>query len=157
MTLVFLKFRVLLKGNVNFGVLIFSLYGGFAVSYSHQVMELCAGGDLDKHMQKQNAPYTERQAVISSALDLTEASLQAGILMEQILNAVSYLHDCKGVCATALWMRRPATRRGHRDLKPQNFLFLREARPISVVFSEVRRRWRAMCALPLKSNSPKAS
>ncbi|CAJ1397179.1 unnamed protein product [Effrenium voratum] len=62
------------------------------------VLELCAGGDLGMHMQRQGRPYSEHQAAI---------------LMEQILKSVSYLHDCKGIC--------------HRDLKLPNFLFLREA------------------------------
>ena len=67
-------------------------------SHLYLVMELCAGGDLNNHMRsRQNGPYMERQAAI---------------LMEQILKSVSYLHDCKGIC--------------HRDLKPHNFLFLRE-------------------------------
>lgn len=67
-------------------------------SHLYLVMELCGGGDLDKHMQRQKGPYSEHQAAI---------------LMEQILKSVSYLHDCKGIC--------------HRDLKPHNFLFLRQA------------------------------
>lgn len=67
-------------------------------SHLYLVLELCVGGDLDKHMRcNQGGPYTERQAAI---------------LMDQILKSVNYLHDCKGIC--------------HRDLKPHNFLFLRE-------------------------------
>mmetsp|Transcript_9805 Transcript_9805/g.23582 ORF Transcript_9805/g.23582 Transcript_9805/m.23582 type:complete len:526 (-) Transcript_9805:94-1671(-) len=62
------------------------------------VMELCAGGDLDKHMKDQARPYSEQEAAF---------------LMEQILKSVAYLHDCKGIC--------------HRDLKLGNFLFLRKA------------------------------
>ncbi|CAE7843542.1 CPK2 [Symbiodinium sp. KB8] len=67
-------------------------------SQMYLVMELCAGGDLDKHMKGQGGPYSEHQAAI---------------LMDQILKAVSYLHDCKSIC--------------HRDLKLQNFLFSRKA------------------------------
>ncbi|CAE7202324.1 CPK3 [Symbiodinium natans] len=67
-------------------------------SQMYLVMELCAGGDLDKHMKGQGGPYSEHQAAI---------------LMDQILKAVSYLHNCKSIC--------------HRDLKLQNFLFSRKA------------------------------
>ena len=33
-----------------------------ARSIPHEVMELCAGGDLDKHMKGQGGPYSEHQA-----------------------------------------------------------------------------------------------
>ncbi|CAK8990329.1 Calcium-dependent protein kinase 16 [Durusdinium trenchii] len=50
-------------------------------------MELCGGGDLDKHMQRQKGPYSEHQAAI---------------LMEQILKSAAELHGraaCLSTCA----------------------------------------------------------
>ena len=63
--------REIVKGKVVFEALVFRSHGDFGLSMScflsfNEVMELCAGGDLDKHMQKQNKPYTERQAPLGS-------------------------------------------------------------------------------------------
>ena len=54
------------------------------------MLELCVGGDLDKHMRcKQGGPYTERQAM--GRVGPRHASHispgQAAILMEQILKS----------------------------------------------------------------------
>ena len=62
-------------------------------SYVHLVTEFCAGGEVIKHLLKQQGGYPEAQAAL---------------YFSQILAAVRMLHEL-GIC--------------HRDLKLENFLF----------------------------------
>lgn len=66
--------------------------------HMHLVLELCAGGDLYQHLKSRGQPYTEHQA---------------GLIMEQVLRPVFYLHEHKDIC--------------HRDIKLENFLWLSQA------------------------------
>lgn len=67
-------------------------------SHMHLVLELCAGGDLYRHLKSRGQPYTEQQAAL---------------IMEQVLRPVFYLHEHTGIC--------------HRDIKLENFLLLSQA------------------------------
>eukprot|EP00931_Biecheleriopsis_adriatica_P119063 TRINITY_DN94348_c0_g1_i2.p1 TRINITY_DN94348_c0_g1~~TRINITY_DN94348_c0_g1_i2.p1 ORF type:complete len:557 (-),score=117.36 TRINITY_DN94348_c0_g1_i2:37-1707(-) len=67
-------------------------------THFYLVLELCCGGDLYRNLKELNGPYNEREGAI---------------IMEQVLRPVLYLHDYAGIC--------------HRDLKLENFLFLRQA------------------------------
>uniref|UniRef100_A0A7S4MHQ6 non-specific serine/threonine protein kinase n=1 Tax=Odontella aurita TaxID=265563 RepID=A0A7S4MHQ6_9STRA len=76
----------------------------------HLVTELATGGELfDRIIAKKQSPekkFTEKEAAL---------------IIRQILDAVSYLHDVKDIV--------------HRDIKPENFLFSSDAddAPIKVI------------------------
>jgi Protein kinase domain len=78
--------------------------------YLHLITELCTGGELFDRIiaktQSDEGHFSEKDA--------------AG-LVRDILDAIRYCHDEKGIC--------------HRDLKPENFLFLTEAEdaPVKII------------------------
>lgn len=78
--------------------------------YLHLITELCTGGELFDRIiaktQSAEGHFSEKDA--------------AG-LVRDILDAIRYCHDEKGIC--------------HRDLKPENFLFLTEAEdaPVKII------------------------
>ena len=78
--------------------------------YLHLVTELCTGGEL-----------FDRIIAKTQSTEGHFSEHDAANLVYDILDAIAYCHDEKGIA--------------HRDLKPENFLFLTEAEeaPIKII------------------------